>query len=120
MSAEIALDGGRCAFAPGEAIAGTVAWEVGAVPGRAELRLFWRTAGKGTVDIGVVATQAFPEPGLAGRQPFRLVAPAHPPSCSGRLVSIQWALELVVDGAAPVLCDLVLGPDGREIRFDGG
>lgn len=115
MSAfRIALEGARTAFAPGETIAGEVAWSAAEPPGRIDLRLFWYTQGKGTRDVGVVWEEPIDAVDAAGRQRFRVTAPVHPPSVSGTLVSICWALEAVgSDDVARV--DLVIGPGRREL-----
>jgi hypothetical protein len=108
----------RTAYVPGEAITGTVHWTGGSAPRALELRLFWFTQGKGTQDVGVV--KRLPIPVLADGEvhPFDLRAPAHPPSCSGKLVSIVWALELVATPAASVPRSvLVIAPGGRELRL---
>lgn len=111
----ITLTDGRAAFEPGEAITGTVHWSGDKGPAWLELRLFWYTEGKGTQDVGVANAERFSEPGPSGERTFRLPAPNHPLSCSGRLVSIRWALELVSADDQPVVKqDLVIGPGARE------
>ena len=116
MSLEIQLAGGNPAFAPGETIAGTMRWQLDRAPEWIELRLFWYTEGKGTQDVGVGPIERADHPQLQGEQPFSLRAPNLPPSCSGRLVSVRWALELVTSQDDPVSrTELVIGPDRREI-----
>ena len=113
---EIETDGGREAFAPGEAIAGTVSWRLDAAPDAVEVRLFWYTRGKGTTDVHVVKAQHFGYPGAAGRKPFKFVLPAEPYSFSGKLISLIWALEAVVQpGERSVRRELVVAPGGTEI-----
>lgn len=112
----ITLTDGRTAFTPGEAITGSISWSSSERPAWLEVRLFWYTEGKGTQDIGVATTERFTDPGQHGDKSFRLKAPSHPLSCSGRLVSIRWALELVSSDDQPVVkVDLVIGPAAREI-----
>lgn len=115
MSAfQITLEGARTAYAPGETIAGEVAWSAPDPPGRIELRLFWYTQGKGTRDTGLAWEEPIDAIAAVGRQRFRVKAPEHPPSVSGTLVSICWALEAV--GSAEVFrIDLVIGPERREL-----
>lgn len=113
------VDGGRSRFQPGDELVGHAAWSLGEPPDGVELRLFWYTAGKGTRDVEVVATERFDPPAAEGRREFRLRLPAGPWSWSGTLVSIVWALELVVEGAGrgePQVerHELVVGPGGRE------
>ena len=115
MSAfRITLEGARAAFAPGETIAGEVAWSAPNPPGSLALRLFWYTQGKGTRDVGLVWEEPIDAIAATGRQRFRVKAPEHPPSVSGRLVSICWALEVVGSDDVARL-DLVIGPGRREV-----
>lgn len=114
----LTLMDGRSAFSPGEDITGTIRWSAEQAPAWLELRLFWYTEGKGTQDIGVARSERFSDPGPQGERPFRMRAPAHPQSCSGRLVSVRWALELVSADDQPVVkVDLVIAPGAREITL---
>jgi len=118
MSLEILLAEGRTAFTPGEEINGQLRWSLDQAPPWVELRLFWYTEGKGTQDVGVAAHTRFTHQHAQGGGSFSLRAPAHPPSCSGRLVSIRWALELVTGDNQPVTkVDLVIAPGAREIML---
>ncbi len=112
----ISTDHQANAYAPGDEITGTVSWSFEQPPRRVELRLFWYTSGKGTRDVGIAARLQFDEPGAVETRRYRFVAPNQPHSCSGTLVSISWALELVSDPAvvAP-RSELVIGPGQREI-----
>jgi hypothetical protein len=111
---DLTLTDGRTAFAPGEDLTGTITWS--GEPAWLEVRLFWYTEGKGTQDVGVALTERLTDPGPRGERPFRMRAPDHPPSCSGRLVSIRWALELVSADDQPVVkVDVVIAPGAREI-----
>lgn len=116
MSLEIALAGGTNAFLPGEVLQGTMRWRLDTAPAWVELRLFWYTEGKGTQDIGAGAVERVVQPGAHGEHPFALRAPELPPSCSGRLVSVRWALELVTSADDPVArAEVIIGPDRQEI-----
>lgn len=116
---QIGLRENRTAFAPGDTIAGAVIWELDAAPGMAELRLLWFTRGKGTEDIGVVETVAFDDPQAGDTRPFSIRAPESPYSFSGKLISILWALELVVEpGDHCERTDITIGPSAREVVFD--
>lgn len=118
MSLELTLDDGRTAFSPDEDIAGSVAWSGDGEPAWLEVRLFWYTEGKGTQDVGVALRERFEHPGAQGRRTFRLQAPSQPWSCSGRLVSVRWALELVSSDGRPVCrCDVVIAPGGNEVAL---
>ena len=113
---EVDTDGGREACAPGEAVAGTVSWRLDAAPDSVEVRLFWYTRGKGTTDVQIVKAQQFAAPRAAGRKTFRFVLPAEPYSFSGKLISLIWALEAVVQpGERSARRELVVAPGGTEI-----
>ena len=116
MKLQIGLRENRTAFAPGDEIAGAVLWECDAVPRSAELRLLWFTRGKGTDDVGVVEAVSFDNPQAGDTRPFSLRAPDSPCSFSGRLISVIWALELVLEpGDHCERVELTVGPGGREV-----
>lgn len=116
MKLQIGLRENRRAFHPGEELAGAVLWEVDQPPRQAELRLLWFTRGKGTEDLSVVETVHFDAPQAGDTRPFQLRAPEAPHSFSGKLISLLWALELVLDpGDHCERVELVIAPDGREI-----
>jgi hypothetical protein len=113
---EISTQGGRLAFHPGEELRGTASWSLEAPPTRVELRLFWRTEGKGSQDVGVAETIAFDGAGAEERRELRLRLPSSPYSFSGKLISLIWALELVAEpGADASRQDITLSPTGREL-----
>jgi hypothetical protein len=111
----IELADGRAAFKPGEPLAGRVSWTVNGATS-AELRLFWYTRGKGTEDVGLVDTVAFPDPQPADQRTFRFALPEAPFSFSGKLISIIWAIELIVEpGPSVERREIVMAPGGREV-----
>jgi hypothetical protein len=112
----IELAGGRTAFTPGELLSGRVSWRVPESPASVELRLFWYTSGKGTQDVGVVDTSSFASPRADDGRDFTLPLPREPYSFSGKLISIVWALELIVEPGGHVeRREFVLAPWGREV-----
>ena len=112
----IELAGGRTAFMPGEPLSGRVAWRVEGQPSSVELRLFWYTSGKGTKDVGIVQTMAFAVPRPEDQRDFTLPLPREPYSFSGTLISLTWAIELIVEPGGHVdRRELVLSPTGREV-----
>ena len=119
MSAlEVRVAGDGLAFRPGEEVRGEASWSLDEDPTEVELRLFWRTEGKGTQDVGVVETVTFEKPGGQDRRDFRVRLPAGPYSFSGTLVSLVWAREVVAEpGGAAGRTDIVLAPTGREVRL---
>ncbi len=101
-------------YRPGDKVTGFVGWELAEAPRQAELRLFWYTQGRGTQDTRIVATQRWDRPAKVDAPLFDFQLPGGPFSFSGKLVSVLWALELVVDGEVARL-DLVVSPGGREV-----
>ena len=114
----IQIDGSRTSFAPGESISGTVSWQLERAADGVEVRLFWYTRGKGTTDVQVVKAQHFDIAGTSGRRPFKFVLPLEPYSFSGKLISLLWALEAVVQpGDRSQRLELVVAPAGREVTL---
>jgi hypothetical protein len=103
---------------PGETVEFSGLWALQKSPASLEARLFWFTRGKGTEDVGIIATEPVTSPESAGEQRFRFVLPNGPYSFSGQLVSLIWAVELVADGRV-ARTEFVVTPDGREIVLDG-
>jgi hypothetical protein len=113
------LADGKTKYLPGETIEGVAFWELATTPEFLEVRLYWRTQGKGTVDLEIVRNMKFTQVGLQDRRPFRLDVPAAPYSVSGKLISIVWGVELVSEpeGEAANI-DVVISPTGEEVRLD--
>jgi hypothetical protein len=60
----------------------------------------------------------FELPQVADSRPFSFRAPVFPSSFSGKLISLIWALELVLDPGGAEAIELVIAPDGKELRLD--
>lgn len=103
-------------FVPGEILQGRVGWQSDAAIKKAELRLFYFTSGRGTRDVEVVNTQVWKNPSSAEKQEFSFNLPAGPYSFSGQLISLEWALELVISpGNHTERLEFTLSPDGNEV-----
>jgi len=112
----IVLEDDKAAFAPREAIRGTVEWNLDTSPHYLELSLFWYTMGKGTRDIGVIQTLRFDQPGPRDQRGFSFTLPAGPYSFSGKLISLLWALELTCSpGSETARQEITVSPTGHEI-----
>ena len=106
----------RAGYRPGEEIAGVATWNLDRAPRTAEARLFWYTRGKGTVDAGVVETVRFDQAGPSDRREFRFHLPEAPHSFSGQLVSLLWAVELVLlPSKQTARLELTVSPTGHEL-----
>lgn len=114
----IEIDHSQTAFLPGETIRGRVRWHVEEIPKRACLRLLWSTQGKGTEDVGVVEERNFETAGAIGSEVFEFTAPPAPWSFSGKLISLIWRLEAVVDKECAHR-DITISPRGHEILLQG-
>jgi hypothetical protein len=112
----IELTGGRTNYRPGEPLSGRASWRVDGQPSSAALKLFWYTSGKGTRDVGVVDTTVFPSPRPQDQREFTLPLPREPYSFSGKLISLVWAVELLVEpGGHAERQEFVLSGTGREV-----
>lgn len=113
---QLGLRENRTAYAPGEELAGAALWELDAAPTLAEVRLVWSTKGKGTEDAAVVATVPFAAPQAGDTRPFSIRLPASPYSFSGKLISLLWAVELVLQpGNLHQRIEIVVAPGHAEV-----
>ncbi len=113
---KIELRDGRTAFQPGAELAGVANWESAAPPRAVEVRLLWFTRGKGTEDVQVVNTVRFDDLQAGVARPFRFRLPPAPYSFSGRLISLRWAVELVLlPTKDSTRVEFVLAPDGEAV-----
>lgn len=114
----IELADGRTSYRPGEPLSGRVTWRVDEPPESAELKLFWYTSGKGTQDVGVVQTMTFASPRKDDHRDFTLPLPREPYSFSGTLISLIWAIELIIEPGAHVEREqIVLSSTGEEVEL---
>jgi len=114
----IDIPGGRVSFQPLEEVAGTIAWALEEPPRSLELRLLWMTRGRGIVDSEVVQSMCLETPPAAGDRPFRFRLPDWPYSLAGKLVTVQWALQLLA--ASPpqqAQVNLIVSPTQRQIEL---
>lgn len=96
---------------PNQTINGRAGWRMTTAPGKASLRLFWYTEGRGNQDVGIVAEEDVHSPLPNNETTFEFQIPAQPYSFAGKLIALRWALELVVDGGEHVKrVDLMVSP----------
>ena len=117
------LDGDRAVYEPGELLQGSVSWTAAFTPQKIEVRLYWKTAGKGTTDAVVVAVVDLGDrtPRMNDRQPFRFQLPHLPYSFSGRLVSLKWGIEVIAEAAGvSTHLEFVMAPGGRPVVLHEG
>ena len=103
-------------YKAGESIEGTVEWRRDEEVESIEVRLFWFTKGKGTQDVGMVDKISFDNCGFNGRREFSFEAPTGPYSFSGRLISLVWGIEMVVQpGGECERVEIVVSGTGEEV-----
>ena len=118
---EIITHNGKTSFLPGEVVAGQVSWATDRPPELIELRLFWRTEGKGTRDVKVVQSLMFEKTRWQATRDFKFQLPDSPYSFSGKLISLIWALELVITPTNETArLDIIVSPTESEIMLYGG
>ncbi len=107
----------RTQFQPGQFIEGLAGWEMNEPPEKVELCLFWYTSGKGDRDVGVAERKTFDDPAAVDAQLFRFEAPNGPYSYAGRILSINWAIELLVEpGHHTQRVELTITPSGEAVQ----
>ncbi len=118
-SLKIETAGNKLMYLPGDRINGEVSWSLFQGATEVELRLFWYTAGKGTVDTNTVDVITFSSPLKDERRDFSFTLPKIPYSFSGKLISLIWALELIAKPFnASFKLDISMGPERREIILE--
>lgn len=106
----------KTTFFPGEEIRGTLNFRLEGNPSGIEARLFWHTKGKGDEDVVIVDTHRVETPVSVGHSAFRFTLPQLPYSFSGKLISLIWGVEAVVDGdSLSSLQEVIVSPTGAEI-----
>jgi hypothetical protein len=99
MSLTLTLNGDRALYKPKEKLSGVAGWQLDRDVRAVEVRLIWFTQGKGTQDVGVVDRRRWETPRMMGQEKFEFTLPDGPQSFSGRLISLTWAVELVIEKA---------------------
>jgi hypothetical protein len=114
----IELKNNRTALEPGETVAGEASWQVDHAKS-VEVRLFWYTAGQGTRDVQIIDSRPIADPLPVGHASFSFQLPSEPYSFSGKLLSLIWAVELVVEpGDHSTRAEFVMAPGGTEVLLD--
>lgn len=103
---------------PGSTLRCLVRWRGAAGVKRLVVNLLWYTEGEGAEDIRVVVEETLEDPGPSGEREVQFVAPSHPPSFTGRLVSLKWAVEALAEPESKVSrAAVVIGPAGKKLRL---
>lgn len=105
-------------FLPKEKISFDVSWQLDNIPKKIEVRLFWYTKGKGTEDSCVAETCIVDHLSDRGNKSVYFTLPESPYSFSGKLISLNWAIEFVVK--SPDKCirkEIVISPIKIPIKL---
>jgi hypothetical protein len=81
-------------FAPGQTIVGAISWQLDEEPQKLTLALHWYTQSRATKQSGMADCIEFERPGCNGSKDFSFEIPQGPYSFQGRLLSLNWVLEL--------------------------
>lgn len=112
----LTLDSTNCK--PREQLRGRASWQLSDAPQSVEIRLFWYTSGKGDRDTSLVDSKRFQQVGSSDEQEFEFRLPREPYSFSGKLISLVWAVEVVIEpGGGIAREEFVLAPEGREVQL---
>jgi len=116
---KIGLHENRLRYRPGEELTGRALWLLDEDPEAVEIRLFWRTEGRGDQDVALADSVRFERPGRREQKDFRFALPDSPYSFSGKYASLVWALELVVlPSQQTERVDFTLAPTGYEVFLE--
>ena len=126
----IEFENDRRSFEPGEEISVMLSWNLESPHQAIELRAVWNTEGKGTTDLGIEHSITIDSPDSTGSRRMSFTLPEAPYSFSGHLISLVWALELVVKPSeqscrkeftmAPGAAEVILRPVEQPGRFKLG
>lgn len=116
MSIDIRLPDHRRQRIPGETIDIEVAWTSGQPVEEVEVRLLWRTQGRGDEEEGVVASERWPAAGTSGDRELEFRLPAGPWSYEGELLTIRWSVDAVVwPSGEHAEAEITLSPTGEAL-----
>jgi len=106
-------------YEPGEEIAGGAQWVLDHAPHGVEARLLWHVKGQQKEDVGVVDKVQFETPMQEDTRSFTFKAPEAPYSFAGKLVTLEWVVELVaLPSNESAHVSLVIAPEGKVIQFE--
>jgi hypothetical protein len=103
----IHLNSDTDAFTPGQTMEGTISWKLDEEPQKLTLALHWYTESRAIKQSGMADSIEFERPGDKGSKDFSFVIPQGPYSFNGRLLSLNWVLELAT---SPPSIDLARQP----------
>ncbi|MDP3732133.1 MAG: hypothetical protein Q8R31_03760 [Candidatus Omnitrophota bacterium] len=106
-------------FRSHEKVSGRATWNLEKRYGHMEIRLFWFTRGKGIEDGGIVNTIKIEPITQHGEKRFEFYLPEGPYSFKGQLISLIWAVELVLEPSSKAKrLEITVSPTGKKILLD--
>lgn len=103
---------------PGQVIDGVAGWRLDEAK-RPVLRLMWYTSGRGTQSMVIVEQLDLPDERPACRGAFRFTVPEFPYSFKGSLITVHWAIEMLVNGGQQAeRVNLVVSPWVEQVRLE--
>lgn len=118
MPNHLILDLPEKTIRPGDTLHGEILWDLESPPKSLYLSFGWWTSGRGDRDEFVVADREWEDPRKIGKEAFSFpVPPIVVPSFSGRLISVEWGLQLSANGSPldDVIEPLIISPTLQEI-----
>jgi hypothetical protein len=110
---------GRLEFGPGDTIQGMAGWQLDVPPKKIQLFLMWYTMGKGDEDACVVEECEIVTRSSREEKPFSFDLPDRPYSFEGKLIALQWTLELVTHDPDEVhRLDFMVSPWVKQVELD--
>jgi hypothetical protein len=114
----IRLNSDRNTFVPGQTAEGVVSWQLDDEPQKLTLALHWYTQSRADGQSGMADCIEFERPGVNGSKPFSLEIPQGPYSFKGRLLSLNWVLELSASpGTGLARHAITVSPTGQEVHL---
>ena len=118
MSLVLQLKQDPATIVPGQIIEGTAGWHLDDAPKSALLRLFWYTEGRGTQEVRIVEELTLPTDLAEMSGTFRFSLPGLPYSFQGQLITLKWAIELLVNKDKEVeRLDLIVSPWVEQVKL---
>lgn len=112
------IDEIRDHYFPGDTLQGEILWDLAQDSEEVILSLGWWTSGVGTKDESILDYKSWENPPRIGKERFSFTLPPGPFSFSGRLISLEWGLELSAKkSSGKTLQTFILSPSGQELDF---
>ena len=113
--------GGQLDFGPGNTIEGVAGWQLDETPDSAQLFLMWYTVGKGDEDAAIAGELSFDTKESNQEIPFSFQLQESPYSFEGKLIALQWCLEVVTKDPDEVMrIDIMVSPWVKQVVLDKG